>query len=88
VSQNGVTRRIFGPRRDKVTGDWRILHNEELHILYSSSHTMRVIKSRRRGKYGRQERCIQGLVGKSEERKPFGTHRCSDNDKIVLLEIG
>jgi hypothetical protein len=42
-----VLRRIFGPRRDEVTGDWRELHNEELHNLYSSPNINRMIKSRR-----------------------------------------
>ena len=42
-----VLRRIFGPKRDEVTGEWRRLHNEELNALYSSLNIMRVIKSRR-----------------------------------------
>ena len=45
--ENMVLRRIFGPRRDEVTGEWRRLHNEELHDLYSSPNIVRVIKSRR-----------------------------------------
>ena len=44
---NMVLRRIFGPRRDEVTGDWRRIHNEELNDLYSSPNIVRVIKSRR-----------------------------------------
>jgi hypothetical protein len=44
VFENRVLRRIFGPKRDEVTGDWRKLHNEELHNLYSSSNTTRMIK--------------------------------------------
>jgi hypothetical protein len=47
VFENRVLRRIFGPRRDAVTGDWRKLHNEELHTLYSSPNIIRLIKSRR-----------------------------------------
>jgi hypothetical protein len=47
VSENRVLRRIFGPKRDEVTGGWRKLHNEELHKLYSSSSIIRIIKSRR-----------------------------------------
>jgi hypothetical protein len=47
VFENRVLRRIFGPKRDEVTGDWRKLHNEELHNLYSSPSTIRIIKSRR-----------------------------------------
>ena len=47
VFENMVLRRIFGPRRDEVTGEWRRLHNEELSVLYSSPNIVRVIKSRR-----------------------------------------
>ena len=47
VFENKVLRRIFGPRRDEVTEDWRRLHNEELNVLYSSPNMVRVIKSRR-----------------------------------------
>jgi hypothetical protein len=47
VFKNRVLRRIFGPKRDEVTGGWRGLHNEELHGLYSSPSIVRVIKARR-----------------------------------------
>jgi len=47
VLENRALRRIFGPRRDEVTGEWRKLHNEELNDLYSSPNIVRVIKSRR-----------------------------------------
>ena len=47
VFKNIVLRRIFGPRRDEVTGEWRRLHNEELNVLYSSPNIVRVIISRR-----------------------------------------
>jgi hypothetical protein len=47
VSGNRVLRRIFGPKRDEVTGGWRKLHNEELHNLYSSPSIIRMTKSRR-----------------------------------------
>jgi len=47
VFENRVLRKIFGPKRDKVTGEWRKPHNEELNYLYSSPNIVRVIKSRR-----------------------------------------
>jgi hypothetical protein len=47
VFENRVLRGIFGPKRDEVTGEWRKLHNEKLHDLYSSPSTIRMIKSRR-----------------------------------------
>jgi hypothetical protein len=47
MSENRVLRRIFGPKRDEVTGGWRKLHNEELYNLYFSPHIIRMIKSRR-----------------------------------------
>jgi hypothetical protein len=49
VFENRVLRRIFRPKRDEVTGDWRKLHNEELHTLYSLPSIIRMIKSRRMG---------------------------------------
>jgi hypothetical protein len=48
VFENRVLRRVFGPKRDEVTGEWRKLHNEELHDLYSSPSIIRIIKSRMR----------------------------------------
>jgi hypothetical protein len=47
VYENRVLRRVFGPKRDEVTGEWKKLNNAELHDLYSSPNTVRVIKSRR-----------------------------------------
>jgi hypothetical protein len=47
VFENRVLRRVFGPKRDEVTGDWRKLHNEELNDQYSSPNIVRVVKSRR-----------------------------------------
>jgi hypothetical protein len=56
VFENKVLRRIFGPRRDEVTGDWRRLHKEELNDLYSLPNTVRVIKWRRMGWAGHMAR--------------------------------
>jgi hypothetical protein len=61
VFENRVLRRIFGPKRDEVTGGWRKLHNEELHNLYSSPSIIRMVKSRRM-------RCA-GHVARIEEKR-------------------
>jgi hypothetical protein len=69
VFENRVLSRIFGPKMDEVTGEWRKLHNEELNDLYSSLHIIQVIKLRRIGgecsTYGGEERCIQGFGGET-----------------------
>jgi hypothetical protein len=64
VFENRVLRRIFGPKRDEVTGEWRKLHTEELHDLYSSPSIIRIIQSRRMrlvghvARMGRRGTCI------------------------------
>ena len=70
--ENMLLRRIFGPRRDEVTGEWRRLHNEELNDLYSSPNIVRVIKSRRMGWTGHE-------AGMGEERGCIGS--CWGNRK-------
>jgi hypothetical protein len=60
VFENMVLRRIFGPKRDEVTGDWRKLHNEELHNLYISPNIIRMIKSRRMRGAGHVARSEEG----------------------------
>ena len=81
VFENGVLRRIFGPKRDEVTGEWRKLHNEERKVLYSSPNIVRVIKSRRMRWAGHVARMGEGrgvcrvLVGKLEGKRPLGRPR-------------
>jgi hypothetical protein len=70
VFENRVLRRIFGPRRDEVTGEWKTFHNEELIDLYSSPNIVRVIKIENEmggacSTYGGEERCIQGFGGET-----------------------
>jgi len=96
VFENKVLRRIFGPRRDEVMGEWRRLHYEELNDLYSSPNIVRVIKSRRMRWTGHvacmgEERGVyRVLVGKPDGRRPLGRprHRWVDNIRMDLQEVG
>jgi hypothetical protein len=78
VFENRVLRRVFGPRRDEVTGEWRKLHNEELNDLYSLPNIVRVVKSRRMrwaghvARMGEDRGVYRVLVGKSEGKRPLG----------------
>jgi hypothetical protein len=80
VFENKVLRRIFGPKRDEVTGGWRKLHNEELRDWYSSPSIIR-IKSRRMrwvahvARIGEKKIVYRLLVGKPEGRRPLGRPR-------------
>jgi hypothetical protein len=96
VFENRVLGRIFGPKRDEVTGGWRKLHNEELHGLYSSPSIVRVIKARRMrwagyvGRRGEVRGAYNILVGRPEGRRPLGRprRRWEDNIKMDRREIG
>jgi hypothetical protein len=82
VFENRLLRRIFGPKRDEVTGEWRKLHNEELRDLYYSSPSIiRIIKSRRIrwachvARMGEKRNVYRLLVGKARGKEPLGRPR-------------
>jgi hypothetical protein len=94
--ENRVLRRIFGPKGDEVTGEWRKLHNGELHNLYSSADIIRQIKSKRMRWAGHVARMGEGrnvyrvLVGKPEGKRPLERprRRWEDGIRMDLEEIG
>jgi hypothetical protein len=96
VLENRVLRRIFGPKRDEVTGGWRKRHKEELHGLYSSPSIVRVIKARRMrwaghvAGMGEVRVAYNILVWRPEGRRPPGRPRSrwEDNIKMDLREMG
>jgi len=96
VFENMVLRRIFGPRRDEVKGEWRRLHTEELSDLYSSPNIVRVIKSRRLrlsrhlARMGEERGACRVLVGKPEGKRPLGRprRRWVDNIRMDFQEVG
>jgi hypothetical protein len=91
-----VLRRIFGPKRDEVTGEWRKLHNKELHYWYFSPTIITIIKSRRMSwaghvaRMGEKRKAYRLLVGKPEGKRPLGRPRrgCVDNIRMDLGEVG
>jgi len=91
VFENRVLRRVCGPKKDKVTGEWRKLHNEEISDLYSLPNIVRVVKSRRMRWTGHVARMGEGrgvhrvLVGKPEGKRPLGDP--DEGGRIILRWI-
>jgi hypothetical protein len=96
VFENRVLKRIFGPKRYEVTGEWRKLHNKELHDLYSSPSIIRIIKSRRMkwegyvARKGEKRNAYRLLVKKPEGKRPLGRprRRWVANIRMDLGEVG
>jgi hypothetical protein len=96
VFENKVLRRIYGLKRDEVTGEWRKLRNEELHDLYSSPSINRKMKARQMkwaghvARMGEKRNTYRLLVGKPEGRRPLGRprRRWLDNVRMDLVEVG
>jgi hypothetical protein len=96
VFQDSVLRRIFGPKRNKVTGECRKLHNEELHNLYSSADIFRQVKSRRMrwaehvARMGEDRKVYKVWVGTPKGKRPLGRprRRWEDGIRMDLREIG
>jgi len=96
VFGNRMLRRIFKPKWEEVTGEWRKLHSEKLNDLYSSSNIIRVIKSRRMrwaghvARVGYRRGAYSFFVGKREEKSPLGRSRprWEDNIEMDLQEVG
>jgi hypothetical protein len=96
VLENRVLRRIFGPKRDEVTGGWRKLHNEERHNLYFSPNIIKIIRSRRMrwawhvARMGEKLNAYRIFVGKPEGKRTLGRprRRWVGNIKMDLSETG
>jgi hypothetical protein len=96
VFENRVLRRIFGPKRDEVTREWRKLHNEELHILYSSPDIISQVKSRRMrwvghvARVGEERKVYKVSVGKPEGKRLLERprQRWEDGIRMDLRENG
>jgi hypothetical protein len=96
VFENRVLRRIFGPKKDEVTREWRKLHNEELRDMYSSPSIIRIIKSRRMrwasqvARMGEKKNAYRLLVGKTEGKRSLGRprRRWVDNIRMGPGDVG
>jgi len=96
VFEKRVLRKVFGPKRDEVKGEWRKLHNKELNDLYSLPNIVWMVKSRRMrwaghvARMGKDRGVHRVLVGKPERKRPLGRPRCrwEDNMKMDLQEVG
>jgi hypothetical protein len=94
VFENRVLWRLFGPKRDGVTGGWRKLRNVELHNLYSSPNMIRMIKSRRMkwaghvARMGETKNAYRILVGKPEGKRPLGRRRRRWVDNVKMDRMG
>ena len=96
VFENKVLRKIFGAKRNEITGEWRKLHNTELHALCSSPNIIRNLKCRRLRWTGHVAHMEQSryayrvLMGKPEVKRPLGRPRLrwKDNIKMDLREVG
>jgi len=97
LSKNRVLRRIFGPKRNEETEEWRKLHNEEFNDLYTSPNIVRAIESKKKMRWtvqvehmGERRGVQKVLVGKPEGKRPLGRfrRRWKDNIKMALRDVG
>ena len=96
VFENKVLRKIYGPKRDEVTGEWRKLHNDELHVLYGSPSINRVMKARKLrwaghvARMGDERTAGRVLKGHPTSTRPLGRprNRWEKNLKDDLEELG
>jgi hypothetical protein len=96
VFENKVLRKVFGSKRDEVTGEWRKVHNEELHDVYSSPSIITIMKLRRMrftghvARMGEKSNAYRLFLGKPAGRRPLGRprRRWLNNIRIDLVQVG